>query len=77
MFYNQVNLPYSFVARIYNTLRIPYKMKDAIIHGKMGNKSMSSIKAGIQKLPEIGVQGGRFLEGGGRGQIQPYTAHKV
>lgn len=67
MFYNQVNLPYGFVARIYNTLRIPYKMKDAIIYGKMGNKSRSSIKAEIQKLPEVGVWGGRFLEVRGRG----------
>lgn len=31
VFYNQVNLPHGFVTGIYNTLRIPCKMKDAII----------------------------------------------
>lgn len=62
MFYNQVNLPHGFVTRIYNTLRIPYKMKDAIIQGIMGHKSMSCIKTESWKLPEVGVGLGRFLE---------------
>jgi hypothetical protein len=31
VFHNQTNLPHSFVKMIYNTLSLPWKMKDAII----------------------------------------------
>lgn len=54
MFYNQVNLPHGLVIRIYNTLRVSYKMKDAIIAGIMGNKSVSCMQTDLETT-QVGV----------------------
>lgn len=72
MFYNQVNLPHGFVTRIYNSLRIPYKMKGAIIEGITGNKSVSSMKTEIWKWG----RGGRVLKDRGSRQIQLHIQMK-
>ena len=53
MFYNQVNLPHGLVIRIYNTLRVSYKMK--FTKGKMGKSFRSNlINSGVQIVEKKG-----------------------